>query len=133
MMKILREFREFAMKGSVVDLAVGVMIGAAFAPIVSTLVDGILMPPIGLLLSGVDFSDLQITLVEAADSGRSVAIRYGLFLNAVIKFLITAAAIFALIKVMNAVKNPRAPASAAAPPQSEIYLKEIRDALVARK
>lgn len=132
MMSILKEFRDFAMKGSVLDLAVAVIIGAAFAPIISTLVDHIIMPPIGLLLAGVDFSSLQLTLVEAADPAQSVAIRYGLFLNAVIKFLITAFAIFMLIKALNAFRKPGEPAPSA-PPPSETYLKDIRDALVARR
>lgn len=132
MMTILKEFQEFAMKGSVIDLAVGVIIGAAFAPIVGTLVDGIIMPPIGVLLAGVDFSQLQLTLVEGATPEQTVAIKYGLFLNAIIKFLITAAAIFLLIKSLNSLKKAPAPAPAAAPAPSEVYLKEIRDALVAR-
>jgi large conductance mechanosensitive channel len=130
-MGMLQEFKEFAMKGNVVDLAVGVIMGAAFAPIVSTLVDNIIMPPIGMLLAGVDFSGLALTLQPAAGGKEAVAIKYGLFLNAVIKFLITAFAIFLLVKAMNAMKKP-APAAAAAPPPSEVYLKEIRDALTKR-
>ncbi len=132
MMRMLQEFRDFAMKGSVLDLAVGVIIGTAFAPIISTLVDHIIMPPIGLLLAGIDFSSLQITLEEAADPAKSVAIRYGLFINALIKFLITAFAIFLLIKAVNKLRQPGEPAPTA-PPPSEVYLKEIRDALVARR
>jgi large conductance mechanosensitive channel len=128
-MKILQEFQEFAMRGNVLDLAVGVIMGAAFGPIVTTLVDNIVMPPIGLLLAGIDFSRLAIPLVDNQDPAQVVAIRYGLFLNAVIKFLITAFAVFILIKAINAVRRPPA-AAQAAPPPSEIYLKEIRDALV---
>ena len=93
-MKILEEFRDFAMRGNVIDVAVGVIIGAAFAPIVSTLVENIVMPPIGFILAGVDFSTLAVTL--PTPTGDGVLIRYGLFLNAIIKFLITAAAIFLL-------------------------------------
>ncbi len=127
-MQILKEFQEFAMRGNVIDLAVGVIMGAAFGPIVTTLVDNIVMPPIGLLLAGIDFSSLRVTLVENADPTKSVAIRYGLFLNALIKFVITAFAIFLLVKAVNAMRKP-APA-APAPTPSEVYLKEIRDALV---
>lgn len=127
-MSVLQEFKDFAMKGNVVDLAVGVIMGAAFAPIVGTMVDNIIMPPIGYLMAGVDFSNLAITL--PTPTGNGVLIKYGLFLNAVIKFLITAFAIFLLVKAMNSMKKP-APAAAPPPPApSEVYLKEIRDALV---
>lgn len=126
-MSILSEFKEFAMRGNVIDLAVGVIIGAAFAPIVSTLVENIVMPPIGYLLAGIDFSALAITL--PTPTGDGVLIRYGLFLNAVLKFLITALAIFLLIRAINKFKKPVA-AEAPPPPPSEIYLREIRDALV---
>ncbi|MGE0627524.1 MAG: large-conductance mechanosensitive channel protein MscL [Hyphomicrobiaceae bacterium] len=129
-MSMIQEFKEFAMKGNVVDLAVGVIMGAAFAPIVATLVDGIIMPPIGYLLAGIDFSSLAVTL--PTPTGDGVPIRYGVFLNAVVKFIITAFAIFLLVKTMNRLikKKEEAPTP---PPQSEVYLKEIRDALVARK
>lgn len=130
-MGMIQEFREFAMKGNVVDLAVGVIMGAAFAPIVSTLVDNIIMPPVGYLMAGVDFSTLAVTL--PTPTGDGVAIKYGLFLNALIKFLITAFAIFLLVKAMNSMKKPAPAAAPAAPPPSEVYLKEIRDALVAKK
>lgn len=126
-MSILSEFKEFAMRGNVIDLAVGVIIGAAFAPIVSTLVENIVMPPIGYLLAGIDFSALAITL--PTPTGDGVLIKYGLFLNAVLKFLITALAIFLLIRAINKFKKPVA-AEAPPPPPSEIYLREIRDALV---
>jgi large conductance mechanosensitive channel len=126
-MSILKEFRDFAMRGNVIDLAVGVIIGAAFAPIVSTLVENIVMPPIGYILAGIDFSALAITL--PTPTGDGVPIKYGLFLNALLKFLITALAIFLLIRVINTLQKPKA-AEAAPPSQSEIYLKEIRDALV---
>ena len=133
-MGIISEFKEFAMKGNVVDLAVGVILGASFAPIVGTLVDNVIMPPIGMAMAGLDFSALKIPL-QAADAARKVpevAIGYGLFLNAVIKFLITAFAVFLLVKAMNTLKRP-APAAAAPPtPPAEVYLREIRDALVKR-
>ncbi len=126
-MSMMQEFKDFAMKGNVVDLAVGVIMGAAFAPIVSTLVDNIIMPPIGALMAGVDFSTLAVSIPTAGDP---VLIKYGLFLNAIIKFMITAFAIFMLVKALNSMKKPAATAAPAAPPASEVYLKEIRDALV---
>lgn len=127
-MSIIQEFRDFAMKGNVLDMAVGVIMGAAFAPIVSTLVENILMPPLGYLMAGVDFSNLAVKL---ATPTTPVEIKYGLFLNAVIKFLITAFAVFLLIKAANnLMKKPAAaPAEPPPPPPSEVYLKEIRDAL----
>lgn len=115
------------MRGNVVDLAVGVIIGAAFAPIVSTLVENIIMPPVGYLLAGIDFSDLAITL--PTPTGDGVLIRYGMFLNAVFKFFVTALAIFLLVRVINALHKPAA-AAEPAPTPSEVYLREIRDALV---
>ena len=129
-MKIIEEFREFSLKGNVVDLAIGVIIGAAFAPVVSSLVDNVMMPPIGYLLAGIDFSHLSVTL--PTPTGTSVEIRYGIFLNAVIKFFITALAVFAIVKAMNTLRRPAAAATLPPPPQSEIYLREIRDALVKR-
>lgn len=129
MSKMWEEFKEFAMKGNALDLAIGVIIGAAFAPIVKTLVDNIIMPVIGYITAGVNFADLAIVPIEG------VEIKYGLFLNAVVQFFLTAVALFFLIKGINALRKPK-PAPAAAPPaptQSEIYLKEIRDALVKAK
>ena len=123
---MLKEFREFAMRGSVIDLAVGVVIGAAFGRIVTSLVDNIIMPPIGYLMAGVDFSTLAVSLPTPTDP---ILIKYGLFLNAVIKFLITAFAIFLLVKAMNTMKKPAPAAAPAAPPPTEVYLKEIRDLL----
>lgn len=125
-MSILNEFKEFAMRGNVIDLAIGVIIGAAFAPIVSTLVENIIMPPIGYILAGIDFSALAITL--PTPTGDGVLIKYGLFLNALVKFLITAFAIFLLVKAINTMRRPVV--EEAAPPPMEQYLKEIRDALV---
>lgn len=130
MLKVINEFKDFAMRGNVIDLAVGVIIGAAFAPIVATLVENIIMPPIGYLLAGVDFSSLSINLPTPTDP---VEIKYGLFLNALIKFMITAFAIFLLIKAINTMKKPPADAPPPAPSPSEAYLKEIRDLLAERK
>jgi large conductance mechanosensitive channel len=132
-MSMLDEFKAFAMRGNVVDLAVGVIMGAAFGPIVTTLVENIVMPPIGYLLAGVDFSTLAVNLPTP---GKPVEIKYGMFLNAVFKFLITAFAIFLLVKGINEMKKrfeKEQAAAPAAPPPSEVYLKEIRDALVAGK
>lgn len=125
-MAILDEFKAFAMRGNVVDLAIGVIMGAAFAPIVATLVDNIIMPPIGYLMAGVDFSNLSVDIPTPNDP---VQIKYGLFLNAIIKFLITAFAIFLLVKAINSAKKPEPEAAPAAPPPTEVYLKEIRDLL----
>lgn len=129
-MSMLQEFKEFAMRGNVVDLAVGVIMGAAFAPIVSTLVENMIMPILGYVLAGVDFSKLAVVPVTG------VEIKYGLFINAVIKFLMTAFAIFLLVKAINSMKKRFEKEQAAAPPPaptpSEVYLKDIRDALVKR-
>lgn len=108
-MSILDEFKKFIMRGSVVDLAIGVIIGAAFGKIVSSLVNDIVMPPIGLLIGEVDFSDLAFTLKKASSGSPAVAIKYGLFLNTVIDFLIIAAAIFAVVKIMNRLQSTEAP------------------------
>lgn len=131
-MGIFSEFKEFAMRGNVLDLAVGVIMGAAFGPIVATMVDNIIMPPIGLAMAGIDFSGLSIVLEENADPAKVVAIKYGLFINAVIKFLITAFAIFLLVKGVNSLRKPAPAAVDPGPTPTEIYLKEIRDALVKR-
>ncbi len=128
-MSMLQEFKDFAMRGNVLDLAVGVIMGAAFAPIVSTLVDNIVMPPVGALMAGVDFSSLAVSMPTG---GEPVLIKYGLFLNAIIKFLITAFAIFLLVKGVNSMKKPVAAAAPAPPAASELYLKEIRDLLAKR-
>ncbi len=126
-MSIIQEFKEFAMRGNVLDLAIAVIMGAAFGPVVTTLVEGVIMPPIGYLLAGIDFSSLAITL--PTPTGHEVEIKYGLFLNAVISFLVTAFAIFLLVKAVNRFRKP-APKAPAAPPPAEVYLREIRDALV---
>lgn len=110
-MKILNEFKEFAMKGSVIDLAVGVVIGGAFGKIVTSLVNDVIMPPIGLLLGGVDFSDKLFVLKAASDAGPAVTLNYGNFINAAVDFLIVAAAIFLVIKQVNRLKRPAPPAT----------------------
>jgi large conductance mechanosensitive channel len=132
-MNMLNEFKEFALRGNVVDMAVGIIIGGAFGTIVSSLVKDVLMPPIGMLLGGVDFSDIKIPLRAAAAGREAVTMNVGIFLNNVISFLIVAAAVFALVKAINELrKRIETPAAKAppAPPPMEIYLKEIRDALV---
>ena len=110
-MGMIKEFKEFAMKGNVLDMAVGIIIGAAFGKIVSSLVSDVVMPPIGVVLGNVDFSSLAITLREKSGDVPAVAIRYGVFINTVIDFLIVAFAIFVVIKQMNRLKKPEAPAA----------------------
>ena len=100
-MKVLQEFKEFAMKGNVIDMAVGIIIGAAFGNIINSLVNDIIMPPIGYILGGVDFSDLKIILKGAVPPAEAVAIKYGLFFNKVINFLIVAWSMFFVIRMMN--------------------------------
>ena len=132
-MGMMQEFKEFAMRGNVIDLAVGVVIGAAFGKIVTALVDKVIMPPIGLLIGGVDFSKLGITLKEATvdAAGKevpAVVLAYGELINALIQFVIVAFAIFMVVKAINRVsrKQPEAPA---APPEDVLLLREIRDSL----
>lgn len=122
-----KDFREFATRGNALDLAVGVILGAAFAPIVKTLTDNILMPVIGYITAGIDFSNLMIVPIQG------VEIKYGLFLNALVQFFITALALFVLIKGINALRRPEPAPAPPGPSQSEVYLKEIRDALVKAK
>ena len=129
-MKLLAEFRDFALKGNVIDLAVGVIIGAAFGKIVSALVENVLMPPIGFLIGQVDFKDLAIKLGSAE---KPVLIKYGLFLQTVVDFVIIAFVLFLVLKAMLTLKarfEKQKESAPAAPSPSEVYLKEIRDALV---
>ena len=131
-MGMMSEFKEFAMKGNVVDLAVGVVIGGAFGKIVDALVAKIIMPPIGLLIGGVDFSKIAITLKEASvdAAGKevpAVAIGVGDFLNALIQFIILAFAIFIVVKAINRMRKPEAATAPAAPPEDVVLLREIRD------
>jgi large conductance mechanosensitive channel len=142
---MLKEFRDFAMKGNVLDMAVGIIIGGAFGTIIQSLVKDVLMPPIGLLLGGVDFSELFLTLkagtpagpyatLAAAQEAGAVSINVGLFINAVISFLIVAWAVFMLVKAFNVAKKKEAAAPAAPPepPRQEVLLAEIRDLLKAK-
>jgi large conductance mechanosensitive channel len=127
-MSVLQEFRDFAMRGNVVDLAVGVVIGAAFGKITTSLVNDVIMPPLGLVLGGVDFSDKAVVLKQAAGAAPAVTLKYGIFINTVIDFLIVAAAIFAVVKVMNSLRRQQE--AAPAPPSAEVQLlTEIRDSL----
>ena len=130
-MGMLQEFKAFAMRGNVVDMAVGIVIGAAFGKIVTSFVNDVLMPPIGLALGGVDFSDRLITLRDAAGDTPAVMLRYGAFINTVLDFVIVALAIFMVVKLMNTLKR-EAPPAPAAPTREEVLLTEIRDALRTR-
>jgi large conductance mechanosensitive channel len=132
-MSILNEFKEFALRGNVVDMAVGIIIGGAFGTIVQSLVKDVLMPPIGMLLGGVDFSDIKIPLRYAGEGREAVTMNIGTFLNNMISFLIVATAVFMLVKAINELrKRIEKPVEKAPPepPPIEVYLKEIRDALV---
>ncbi|MCB1746512.1 MAG: large-conductance mechanosensitive channel protein MscL [Gammaproteobacteria bacterium] len=137
-MGLLSEFKEFAVKGNVVDMAVGIIVGAAFGKIVSSAVNDIIMPPIGLLLGGVNFSDLAVVLKEAQGDVAAVTINYGTFIQTVLDFVIVAFAIFMAIKAMNAMKRAREEEVAAEPPAppepsaEEKLLTEIRDLLAKR-
>ncbi len=132
-MGMMTEFKEFAMRGNVIDLAVGVVIGAAFGKIVTALVDKVIMPPLGLLIGGVDFAKLGIVLKEATvdAAGKevpAVVLAYGEFINAVVQFVIVAFAIFLVVKAINRLHKKPAEAPAATP-EDILLLREIRDAL----
>jgi large conductance mechanosensitive channel len=130
---LIDEFRKFIARGNVVDLAVGVIIGAAFGKIVTSLVEQVVMPPIGLLIGRVDFSDLKVVLVpaDAATKQAEVAIAYGAFINTVIQFLIVAFTVFLLVKAVNVIrrKEEEAPSAPPAPTATESLLTDIRDLL----
>jgi len=132
-MSLASEFKEFAMKGSVIDLAVGVVIGAAFGKIVSSLVADVIMPPIGLLIGNINFSDLALR-IGTDPAGKAVLVKYGVFIQTVIEFLIIALVIFMAIKGINRLKRepPPAPPAAPPPPREEVLLTEIRDLLAKR-
>jgi len=132
-MGMIQEFKTFAMRGNVVDMAVGIIMGAAFGKIVSSVVADVVMPPIGLLIGGVDFSDLSIILKEAAGDAAAVTLSYGKFIQTVLDFLIIAFAIFILIKGINSLKKKEeaAPPAPPAPSREETLLTEIRDLLKA--
>jgi large conductance mechanosensitive channel len=132
-MCVVQEFKEFAVRGNVVDMAVGIIIGGAFGTIVQSLVKDVIMPPVGLMLGGVDFSEIKIPLRGAGAGQEPVAINIGVFLNNVISFVIVALAVFALVKGINEIRKrfeTERPKSPPVPTPSETYLKEIRDALV---
>ena len=132
-MSLITEFKQFAMRGNVVDMAVGIIIGGAFGKIVSSFVGDVLMPPIGLLLGGVDFSGLKITLKEAAGATPAVSLNYGTFIQTVVDFTIIAFAIFLVVKAINRLKQKQEEAPAApAPTNEEKLLAEIRDLLKTR-
>jgi large conductance mechanosensitive channel len=135
-MAIVKEFKEFAMRGNVVDLAVGVIIGASFGKIVASLVSDIIMPPIGYITGGIDFSDMKVLLKhgDAAKKIADVTLNYGNFINTVIQFLIVAFCIFLVVKGINAMRKEEeaAPAAPPAPSKEEVLLTEIRD-LLAKK
>jgi large conductance mechanosensitive channel len=135
-MGMMQEFKQFAMRGNVIDLAVAVVIGGAFGKIVDSLVKDVILPPVGLLLGGVDFKELYVNLgsgrfenLAAAQQAGAPLIRYGLFINAVVNFIIIAIAIFAVVKAINRMKREPPPAAPAAPPEDILLLREIRDAL----
>jgi large conductance mechanosensitive channel len=134
---MLKEFRDFAMRGNVIDLAIGIIIGAAFTTVVNSLVKDIIMPPIGYIMNGIDFSNFFVVLkgdtyasLKAAQDAGAVTVNYGVFINAVINFLIVAFAVFILVKQVNRFRK-QAPAEPPAPTTTEKLLVEIRDALKA--
>lgn len=133
-MSVVSEFKAFAMRGNVVDMAVGVVLGVAFGKIVSSVVNDVIMPPIGLALGGVDFTALKIVLKQAVGEVPAVTLNYGMFIQTIVDFLIIAFAIFVVVKAMNATKKKEEPAPAAppAPTKEEVLLTEIRDALRAK-
>jgi len=129
---MISEFKAFAMRGNVLDMAVGIIIGGAFGKIVSSFVADVLMPPIGMLLGGVDFTGFKATLKEAAGDATAVTLNYGVFIQTVVDFLIVAFAVFLLIRAVNAAQKPQESAPPPAPPEDVLLLREIRDALRGR-
>jgi len=132
--KFVQEFKEFALKGNVVDMAVGVIIGGAFGKIVSSLVNDIIMPPIGVLTGGVDFKELKTVLVEATEEAEAVTLNWGMFVQNIIDFLIIAISIFCIIKMMTKLTKKKEepapePAAEPEPTKEEVLLTEIRDLL----
>jgi len=130
-MSMMQEFKKFAMRGNVMDMAIGIIIGAAFGKIVSSIVADVIMPPIGLILGGADFANLAITLRAGSEGVEPVLLKYGVFINTVIDFLIVAFAIFMVVKGINSMKKKgeEKPAAPPAPSKSELLLAEIRDEL----
>jgi len=134
-MGMMKEFREFAMRGNVMDMAVGIVIGGAFGKIVSSFVADVIMPPLGLLIGGMDFSELAVTLQEAVGETAAVTIGYGKFIQTVLDFVIIAFAIFLVVKGMNSLKRKKeaAPAAPPKPSKEEELLTDIRDLLKERR
>jgi large conductance mechanosensitive channel len=133
---MLNEFKKFAVRGNVIDLAVGIIIGTAFTAIVSSLVNDLLMPPLGLVIGGIDFSDFFVTIkggphdtLAAAKAAGDVTINYGIFLNSIIKFVIVALSVFLLVRWVNKLAGPKEAPGPAVPTKSELLLTEIRDLL----
>ena len=131
-MGMMQEFKEFAMRGNVVDLAVGVIIGGAFGKIISSLVEDVIMPPIGALMGGVNFANLKMIIKDGVGEIPAVTLNYGNFVQTCVNFLIVVFAIFMMIKAMNSMKKAEAAAPPAAPPATEVLLGEIRDLLKQR-
>jgi large conductance mechanosensitive channel len=128
-----KEFKKFVMRGNIINIAVGMVLGVAFGKIVSSFVNDVLMPPIGLLLGGVDFSKLVIVLKKATENSEAVTIRYGVFINTIISFLIIAFVIFLMLKQLERTqKKEEKPAAPPQPPEEILLLREIRDALKAQ-
>ena len=130
-MSMIKEFKEFAVRGNVIDMAVGIIVGAAFGKTVSSFVADVVMPPIGLLIGGVNFSDLAFVIQEASADAAAVTVKYGMFIQTIIDFTIIAFAIFMAVKAINSLKKKEAAAPAAppAPSKEEVLLTEIRDLL----
>lgn len=133
-MSMMKEFKDFAMRGNVMDMAVGIVIGAAFGAIISSFVADVLTPPLGVLLGGMDFTSMNIILKDAVGETPAVTLNYGMFLQKLFDFIIIAMAIFMVVKAMNRMKKKKeeAPAAPAPPPAQEVLLSEIRDLLKQR-
>ncbi len=131
-MGVIQEFKTFAVKGNMIDMAVGIIIGAAFGKIISSLVGDVIMPPIGILLGGVDFSNLTVVLKEAVEKAPAVTLNYGKFIQTIIDFLIIAFCIFVMVKGINTLKREEKE-HPAEPPKEEVLLTEIRDLLKSKK
>lgn len=134
-MSFLKEFKEFAVRGNVLDMAIGVIIGGAFGKVVSSFLNDLLMPVVGRLTGGVDFSDMKITIKEATDTAKAVTINHGTFITILVDFVIVAFAVFLLVKTVNSLKKAEAatPVAPPSPPPQEVLLTEIRDLLKKNK
>ena len=130
-MGMMKEFKDFAVKGNVIDMAVGIVIGSAFGKIIGSLVTDVIMPPIGILLGGVDFSNLSVVLKKSTEAAEAVTLNYGVFINTVVEFTIIAFAIFMVIKTINTAKKreEEKPVEPPKPSEEVLLLKDIRDAL----